>query len=325
MALRIGILGAARIAPSALVRPARELPDVEIAAIAARDLPRAQQFAAKHGIPHAYGSYEALIADPGIDAIYNPLPNSLHARWTLAALAAGKHVLCEKPFSANAREAEDVAAAASRAGRVVMEAFHYRYHPLAERMRQIAQGGELGRLRHVEVWNCFPLPFFSNIRYQYALAGGAMMDAGCYAVHMVRLAGGEPRVVSGKPKLLNPDIDRAMTAELDFPGGHTGRIVCSMWSSTLVRMTLRVVGEAGEMSVFNPVMPQLIHRLAVRVGGKKRVEHFGRRASYSYQLEAFAAAVQRGGPNLTPPADSVANMRVIDAIYAASGMRLRGG
>jgi predicted dehydrogenase len=323
MALRIGILGAARIAPTALVRPAQELRDVQIVAVAARELSRAQKFAAKHGIPRAHGSYQALMEDPEIDAIYNPLPNSLHAHWTLAALAAGKHVLCEKPFTANAREAEEVAAAAARAGRVVMEAFHYRYHPLAERMRQIAQGGELGRLRHVEVWNCFPLPFFSNIRYQYSLAGGATMDAGCYAVHMARLVGGEPRVVSAKAKLVNPDVDRAMTAELQYEAGHTGRVVCSMWSSTLVRMTVKVVGEAGEMSVLNALMPQILHRLVVTVGGKKRVEHFSRRASYSYQLEAFAAAV-RGGPNLTPPADSVANMRVIDAMYAAAGMKLRG-
>jgi predicted dehydrogenase len=323
MALRIGILGAARIAPTALVRPAQELRDVRIVAVAARELSRAQQFAAKHGIPRAHGSYQALIEDPEIDAVYNPLPNSLHARWTLAALAAGKHVLCEKPFTANSREAEEVAAAAARVGRVVMEAFHYRYHPLAERMRQIARDGELGRLRHVEVWNCFPLPFFSNIRYQYSLAGGATMDAGCYAVHMARLVGGEPRVVAAKAKLVNPDVDRAMTAELQYEAGHTGRVVCSMWSSTLVRMTVKVVGEAGEMSVLNALMPQILHRLAVTVGGKKRVEHFSRRASYSYQLEAFAAAV-RGGPNLTPPADSVANMRVIDAIYAAAGMKLRG-
>jgi predicted dehydrogenase len=323
MALRIGILGAARIAPTALVRPAQELRDVQIVAVAARELSRAQQFAAKHRIPRAHGSYQALMEDPEIDAIYNPLPNSLHARWTLAALAAGKHVLCEKPFTANTREAEEVAAAAARAGRVVMEAFHYRYHPLAERMRQIARDGELGQLRHVEVWNCFPLPFFSNIRYQYSLAGGATMDAGCYAVHMARLVGGEPRVVSAKAKLVNPDVDRAMTAELQYESGHTGRVVCSMWSSTLVRMTVKVVGEAGEMSVLNALMPQILHRLVVTVGGKKRVEHFSRRASYSYQLEAFAAAV-RGGPNLTPPADSVANMRVIDAIYAAAGMKLRG-
>jgi predicted dehydrogenase len=136
--------------------------------------------------------------------------------------------------------------------------------------------------------------------------------------------GGEARVVSAKAKLLNPDVDRAMTAELEFAAGHTGRVVCSMWSTALVRMTLRVVGEAGEMSVFNPLMPQVIHRLSGRTGGKKRVETFGRRPSYSYQLEAFCAAVLGKGPNLTPPSDSVGNMPVIDAIYRAAGMRLRG-
>jgi predicted dehydrogenase len=321
--LRVGILGAARIVPMALVRPAREVPGVQMTALAARDPQRAQRFARKHGIARTVASYEALVNDPGIDAVYNPLPNSLHARWTLAALAAGKHVLCEKPFTSNAVEAEQVRVAADRAGRVVMEAFHYRYHPLAERMRQVARK-ELGKLRHVEVWNCFPLPFFKDIRYQYELGGGALMDAGSYAVHMARLVGGEPRVVSAHATLQKPDVDRRMTAELSFPEGHTGRVVCSMWSRTLVRMTVRVVGERGEMRVFNPLMPQVLHRFKVSAGGRSHVEHFGRRASYLYQLEAFAAAVRGERPALTPPADSVANMSVIDAIYRAAGMRPRG-
>jgi predicted dehydrogenase len=253
------------------------------------------------------------------------LPNSLHAPWTLAALAAGKHVLCEKPFTSNAVEAVAVAEAAARAGRVVMEAFHYRYHPLAERMREVASG-ELGALRHVEVWNCFPLPFFKDIRYQYELAGGATMDAGCYAVHMARLVGGgEPEVTAAQALLLKPQVDRAMTAELRFPKGHTGRVHCSMWSRTLLRMRLRVVGERGELSVFNAIMPQLVHRFSVRTDRGKRVEHFPRRASYTYQMEAFCRSVREGVPCLTPPTDAVANMRVLDAIYRAAGLLPRGG
>src|SRR5689334_25050363 len=167
--VRIGILGAARIAPAAAIKPARAVGEATIGAVAARDRSRADAFASKHGIPRVHASYADLVADPDLDAIYNPLPNGLHAEWTIAALEAGKHVLCEKPFTANAKEAEDVAAVASRTGLVVMEAFHYRYHPLAHRMREIVDSGELGTTRHVEAALCFPLPKFSDIRYQYDL------------------------------------------------------------------------------------------------------------------------------------------------------------
>src|SRR6202140_523155 len=208
--VRIGVLGAARIAPSAVIKPARNSGEAVVAAIAARNRGRADAFASKHGIPNVRDSYAALVADPELDAIYNPLPNGLHAEWTIAALEAGKHVLCEKPFTANASEAEDVAAAAARTGLVVMEAFHYRYHPLALRMREIVENGELGAIRRVETALCFPLPKFSDIRYQYDLAGGATMDVGTYTVHMARLLGcEEPAVVSAEAKRCGPDIDRA--------------------------------------------------------------------------------------------------------------------
>ena len=194
--LRLGILGAARIAPAALIRPARAVADARVVAVAARDRDKAARFAHKHAIATVHGSYEALLADPSVDAVYNPLPNGLHGKWTRAALAAGKHVLCEKPFTANADEAAEVAAAAAASGRVVMEAFHYRYHPLAARVRAIVESGELGPLRRVETALCFPLPRFSDIRYDASLAGGATMDAGCYAVHMARSFGlEEPEVV----------------------------------------------------------------------------------------------------------------------------------
>jgi predicted dehydrogenase len=205
-----------------------------------------------------------------------------------------------------------------------MEAFHYRYHPLALRAREIVDSGELGAVRHVETWLCFPLRRFSDIRYDYALAGGALMDAGCYAVHMARFFGREePTVVSATPRLLTPDVDRAMQAELRYPGGHTGRVHCSMWSSTLLRIAVHVIGERGELRIINPVLPQLWHRLVVRVDGKKRVEKLSRRPTYEFQLEAFCAAVRHGAPVATPPADAIANMRVIDDIYRAAGMKPR--
>jgi predicted dehydrogenase len=323
--VRIGILGAARIAPSALIKPARNIDEAAVEAVAARDRSRAEAFASKHGISKVCDSYTDLIADPDLDAIYNPLPNGLHAEWTIAALEAGKHVLCEKPFTANATEAVAVATVAARTGLVVMEAFHYRYHPLARRMHEIVESGELGAIRRVETALCFPLPKFSDIRYQYDLAGGATMDVGTYTVHMARLLGRqEPDVVSAEVKLRTPDIDRAMRAELQFPSGHTGRITCSMWSKWFIQTYARVIGDDGELHVINPTSPQLWHRMRVKSGGDTRTEKFSRRPTYEYQLEAFCAAVLRGEPTLTPPADSIANMRVLDAIYLAAGMTPRG-
>jgi predicted dehydrogenase len=322
--LRIGILGAARIAPNAVIKPARHSAEAEIAAVAARAPQRAGEYAAKHGIPRVLPGYAELLADPDIDAVYNPLPNALHGRWTLAAIEAGKHVLCEKPFTANAEEARTVAAAAAAAGLVVMEAYHYRYHPVARRMRDIVASGELGPLRHVEASFCFPLPRFSDIRYQFGMAGGALMDAGCYPVSLVRmLAGAEPDVVSAKAKLHSPDVDRAMEAQLSFPSGATGTVRGSMWSSQLLRISVKAVGERGALRVLNPLQPQIGHRISVRTADGRRVERLTRRPSFEFQLDAFAGAVLRGEAPLTPASDAVANMTVIDSIYRAAGLPLR--
>ena len=323
--VRIGVLGAARIAPAAIVKPARASSEAEVVAVAARDRARADAFARKHDISRVLDSYADLLGDPDVDAVYNPLPNGLHAEWTIAALEAGKHVLCEKPFANNTKEAEAVAAVAQRTGLVVMEAFHYRYHPLADRMRALAEDGELGTLQHVETALCFPLPRFSDIRYQYDLGGGATMDVGTYTVHLARLLGlEEPTITSARAKLRSPDVDRAMTAELAFPSGHTGRITCSMWSSDILKTVVRARGSRGELHVINPTNPQVWHRMRVKVDGTSRTERFSRRPTYEYQLDAFTAAVLRGEPTHTPPADSIANMRVLDAIYEAAGMQPRG-
>ncbi|MEV6611440.1 Gfo/Idh/MocA family oxidoreductase [Kutzneria sp. NPDC051319] len=322
--VRIGVLGAARIAPTALIAPARDNTEAEVVAVAARDRNRAAAYAGKHGIPKVHGSYDELLADPGTDAVYNPLPNALHAEWTLAALAAGKHVLCEKPFTSNATEAATVAEAADASGLVVMEAFHYRYHPLANRVAEILASGEIGTLKHVHAALCFPLPKFSDIRYNRDLAGGAMMDAGCYALHMTRLlGGGEPEVVSAQAKLHKPEVDRAMTAALVFPGGHTGSVTASLWSADLLKIAASAVGDKGRIDIFNFVMPQAYHRLTVRTANAKRVERLSKRPSYSYQLDAFCDAVLRGRPVLTPPSDSVRNMTVIDEIYRKAGLSPR--
>jgi len=322
--LRIGILGAARIAPLAVVRPARRTDGVEIAAVAARDAERAATFARRHRIPTVHASYDALLADPSLDAVYNPLPNGLHAEWSIRALEAGKHVLCEKPLASNAGEAASMAFAAERAGRVLVEAFHWRYHPLAARMREVVRG-ELGEIRHLQANICFPLPLPNDIRYRWDLSGGAGMDAGCYAVNMVRfLAEAEPEVVRAEARLARPKVDRWIRAELRFPDGRTGGVTASLFSARLVDVSLRVIGSEGEMRVLNPIAPQYYHRLKIVRPGRTTRERISGDASYTHQLRAFAQHV-RGGARMSSDAeDAIANMRVIDAIYTAAGLPVRG-
>ncbi len=323
--VRIGILGAAKIAAAAMVRPARKVAEVDVVAIAARDPERAQRYATKHDIAKVHPSYDALIADPEIDAVYNPLPNGLHAEWTLRAIEAGKHVLCEKPFTANAAEARQVADAAAQAGVVVTEAFHYRYHPLAERMRSIAHGGDLGTIREIRTSMCFPLPKFSDIRYQYDLGGGAMMDAGCYALHCLRMLGnGDPEVYAAHALLRSPKIDRAMSADFRFPDGVRGHLETSMWSKRVLNLSAKVVGDRSTMHVFNFVAPQYYNLLSVTIDGQTRRERVRGEPTYNLQLQGFAASVLRGQPSLTPAEDAVTTMRLIDDVYASAGLPRRG-
>jgi len=224
--LRIGSLGSSRISQAALIEPADSVPEVTVAAVAARDMARAEAYALRHGLERAYGSYEELLADPDIDAVYNPLPNSLHGPWTLRAIEAGKHVLCEKPFASNADEAAQVAQAASASGLVVMEAMHYRYHPLTQRLTEVV--GELGPVRHIQAWTSFAIVDPGDIRYDYGLAGGAMMDGGCYAIDCLRLLGGDVPSVTGAladpvdPGAVPEAADRSLAVRLAFPGRRAG-------------------------------------------------------------------------------------------------------
>jgi predicted dehydrogenase len=244
----------------------------------------------------------------------------------LAALAAGKHVLCEKPFTANADEARQVGTAAAGSGLVVMEAFHWRYHPLAERMLAIVSSGELGAVRHVEASFCFPLLRRADIRWQLNLAGGSLMDAGCYSVHIVRtLAGSEPVVRRAVAREREPGVDRWIQADLEIPGGATGKVTAAMWSSTVLRLNATVVGSDATMHVLNPLGPHLFNRLTVKGRNGRRHERVRGGPTYDYQLKAFAAAVRDGAPVLTGPEDSVANMTLIDAIYRAAGLNPRSG
>lgn len=323
--LRIGVLGAAQIAPSALIRPAGKVDGVEVVAVAARDPSRARAFADSHGIPEVVGSYEALVTRPDLDAVYNPLPNGLHARWTIAALEAGRHVLCEKPLTSNAAQAREVATAAEASGQVLMEAFHYRYHPLMARAVEVVRSGELGELHLLESWMQIPLLKRHDIRFELDLAGGAVMDLGCYAINQLRsLTGEEPSVVDARVRERSPGVDRWAKAELRFPGGAHGGFTVSFYGARLLRIGFRVVGSKGELRVLNATVPQMFHRFTVRTtDGTVRRERFPRVPTYRYQLEAFRDAVREGAPVLTGPADSVANMEVIDAVYEAAGLPLR--
>ena len=288
--------------------------------MAARDPQRAREFAAANGIPRVLDSYDALLADPDIDLVYNPTPNGLHGRWTVAAVEAGKHVLCEKPFTANATEARSVVAAIARTDRIVIEAFHYRYHPLIARALEIARSGELGKLVSIEAgFGGMGRPL-DDIRWSLPLAGGALMDVGCYPVHLVRtLAGVEPTVVAATADMSETGVDADMDIDLEFPGGATGRVRTSMQSPTQF-IYATVKGEDGILEIQNPFIPMKGNSLTVRAGGDVRTEKLTTEPSYLFQLRAVTDVLLRGAPILTDTADAIANMDVIDAAYRAAGL-----
>jgi predicted dehydrogenase len=322
--LRFGILGAARVARFALLRPARRVPEIVVHSVAARDPRRARAYARRHGLSQVHASYAEMIDDPGIDAVYIALPNSLHAQWAVRALAAGKHVLCEKPLASNATEADTLVEAAAGASGIFAEGMHYRYHPLAARMRECV--AQLGRLRSVDIIVCVPIFAGSDIRYQYALGGGALMDLGSYAVNLARfLVPGEPEVTAAAARLRTPGVDRAMDASLRFPDDVTARIRCALLSPQLLRAAVTVVGERGQLTVRNPLAPQLFHRLILTTPAGRVVEKLPPGPStFEHQLRAFAAAAHGGAALPTSAAEGAAAMRVIDAIYRKAGLPVRG-
>ncbi|MET7295657.1 Gfo/Idh/MocA family oxidoreductase [Streptomyces griseoloalbus] len=325
--LRIGILGAARITERSLIAPARA-GGHRLVAVAARDRSRAEAFAAAHGVERTLDSYAALLADPEVDVVYNPLANGLHGPWNLAALAAGKHVLTEKPSASNAQEAEEVRKAAAKSGTVFMEAFHYLFHPVTRRLHELLASGELGELRHAEAVVAIPAPEDTDPRWSLPLAGGALMDLGCYSLHALRMlapwAGGAPRPLSARAGERSgaPGVDEWLDAELEFPGGATGTARCHMAYDRL-EMSIRVVGSRGEATAPNFVLPQRDDRVVVRTADGERTEHLGTRSSYTYQLEAFAARVRGGTPLALGTDDAVTTMRLIDACYEAAGLAPR--
>jgi predicted dehydrogenase len=279
-------------------------------------------------VERVLGGYADVVAAPDVEAVYDPLPNALHGTWNLAAVAAGKAVLSEKPFAANAEEAEEVAAAARDRGVLVVEGFHYLHHPVTRRLHELLASGELGELVHVETTLEIEDPGVEDPRWSLALAGGATMDLGCYALHAQRVlaprAGGEPELVAARAGERSgaPGVDEWLEARLRFPSGATGVARCSMASDRRL-MTYRVVGSRGEALVANFVEPHRDDRLLVRTPDGERVERHGRRSSYTYQLEAFVRSVRGGAPFPVDADDAVATMRMVDAAYTAAGLRPR--
>ena len=325
--LRIGLLGAARIAALAIVDPAHTTGD-RLVAVAARDRRRAEAFAARHGVERVLDTYADVVADPEVEVVYNPLANGLHGPWNLAAIAAGKHVLTEKPSASNAEEAREVRDAATAAGLTLLEGFHYLYHPVTRRLHELLATGELGRLRRVEVDLVIPAPADDDPRWSLELAGGALMDLGCYGLHAHRMlapwAGGPPRVVAarGGERAGHPGVDEWLEADLEFPSGATGSARCNM-AGDGVHMPCRIVGDRGEATAANFALPTMDDRVTVTTKGGRRVEHLGTRPTYTYQLEALRAHLRDGAPLPIDADDALATMELIDASYRAAGFQPR--
>jgi xylose dehydrogenase (NAD/NADP) len=261
-----------------------------------------------------HGSYEALLADPDVDAIYNPLPNSLHVPWSIKALEAGKHVLCEKPLSRDAAQVDAAFDAAERAGRVLMEAFMWRFHPQTEALVRLVGDGTIGRLRHLTARFGYAMdPGSGNVRWDAGLEGGALMDVGCYCVSGLRLLAGEPVRVSAER--VGEAVDARLAAVLRFAGDVTGTFDCAM--DVYPRSGLEVVGDVATLWVPDPwhgVAPGIVVQ---RDGGEERVE-VERVDPYGRELVEVEAAVRAGRAPLVDRVESVRQARVIDALYRAA-------
>lgn len=328
MTVRLGLVAASRIAVPAVIEPARQVDGVEITAVAARDLIRARETANSIGAEHAFGAYADLIASNTVDAVYIGTPASHHREWAVAAIESGKHVLCEKPFAANADDARLIADAAAASNVVVMEAFHWRYHPYAEQIRGVLDSGVLGTMQRVEA--IFDIPDGrikrDDIRWDFPIGGGSTMDLGCYSIQWARFAAGpDPEVVSATAVSPVLEIDASLGAELVWPSGVTGWIHSSMISpGSEVVASLRVIGDRGTMLAMNPLAPQNGGSvITVDVDGEVTTHEADTSATYYHQLVAFREAIVNGAPFPTTAADGVRNMEIIDACYRAAGLQPR--
>ncbi len=317
--LTIGVLGAAGIAPKALINPAKRRDDVTVSAIASRSLTSAQAYAAEHGIGKAYGSYEELLADPEVDLVYVALPPSGHAEWSIKALEAGKHVLCEKPFAMNSEQARSMNAAASASGRRLIEAFHDWYHPLEIYLAELVSSGRLGEIRTLDADFSANNPFNpTSIRHVPELGGGALMDLGCYPVRWLRgFMAAEPAVVSAHAETNELGADMSIEATLQF-GAATATLRCSMASQALVQR-IEIIGSLASVTATGLVFPAKGHSIVETTDGLDRFSTVAGEESYDHQLAAVVAGLASGTPLPTEGADPIGNMETIDAIYAAAG------
>jgi predicted dehydrogenase len=323
--LRWGILSTAKIADEKVIPGIRRAARCEIVAIGSRDEARGRAVAQRHGIPRVHGSYEALLADPDVDAVYIPVPNHLHGEWTLAAARAGKHVLCEKPLAMTAADAERMVEGCRAAGVVLMEAFMYRLHPSWIAVRELVAAGRIGRLAAVSSWFSYYNDDPANIRNIRAYGGGALFDIGCYSVNLSRmLFGSEPtRVEASIVRDPAGGVDVLTSGILEFPAG-VATFTCSIRAEP--DQQVHVYGTEGRISVGIPfnIPPDRPTHLYLTAGGDPPVAPaietltFEPADPYAVEAERFAAAVLDGEPLPTPPEDAVANLRVIERLFAAA-------
>ena len=323
--LRFGTLGTANITPRALIYPCVDEPGAFVSVIAARDRRRAEAFAACHRIPNVVDSYEAVIEHDKVDAVYVPLHIPAHHEWSIRAMRAGKHVLCEKSLACNENEAREMAAVARETGRVLMDAFHYRYHPVFLRAREIVASGLLGDVHSIEAAFHIPVTDPDNIRMRYETGGGVTMDIGCYPISWVRhLTGEEPTSVDAEAEVGPADVDVMLKATMEFPSRIRATTSGDMRPDTAFAADIRVAGARGTLDVNNPLVPQNGHSLTLEIDGEQTVETRDRRPTYGYQLDAFLSAVNDGAPLFTDGADGAKQMALIDRCYEAAGLPLRG-
>ena len=320
--IRWGVLSTAKIAREHVIPAIAKSNRSVIAAIASRDAARGKAFAEELCIPTAYGSYEELLADPNIDAIYNPLPNHMHVPWSLRVLQAGKHLLCEKPIGMNVAEAEQLAeAAAARPELKVMEAFMYRHHPQWQTTRQLVQRGKIGRLRTIQTFFSYFNDDLTNIRNQREAGGGALMDIGCYGISLARfIFDAEPHRVSA---MIERDprsgVDRLVSAQLEFFQG-TASFTCGTQLAAYQRV--QIVGTTGRIEIEIPFnapadRPQ---RIWLQQGAAIKEIVFDVCDQYALQADNFAEAIQENLTVPTPLADAVANMCVIERLFKSAEM-----
>jgi len=311
--IRFGILSTARINRLVLAG-ARESDRVEVAAVASRDLARAEDYAREWGIERAYGSYEELLADPDLGAVYNPLPNSMHIDWSIRALEAGKHVLCEKPLSRRPDDVERAFDVAERTGRLLTEAFMYRHNPQTARLKELVDGGAIGELRVVRAAFSFTIDEKSNIRLAADLDGGALMDVGCYCVSGSRLLAGEPESVSGT-SATEAGVDTVFAGAMTFPGDVIAHFDCGF--TLPMRDELEAVGSEGSIFLDDPWHCRS-PVIEVRRAGSVELIELEPVDSYRLELENLGDAIRGDGELLLGRNESVHQARAIDALYRSA-------